>query len=313
MRSEEEMMELIIDTAKNDERIRAVIMNGSRTNPNAPRDPFQDFDVVYIVTDVVAFKDNTDWIQRFGEIMILQMPENMQNPPPSQDGGFVYLMQFTDGNRIDLGIYPLRKLNELEKDSLSLLLLDKDGIMEPFAPANESDYLPKPPTAKAFSDCCNEFWWVCPYVAKGLWREEILYAKYMLDQVVREQMMKMLTWHIGLKTQFLRNLGKQGKYFQNYLEPELWKMVLDTYTDAGTDNTWGAFNTMCDLFGITALQVAGHFGFDYPHGDDERVRAHLQHVRTLPRNSKEIYTTREEPLPTEATQDGKPETESDHE
>jgi aminoglycoside 6-adenylyltransferase len=289
MRSEQEMLELIVYTARNDERIRAVIMNGSRANPDAPRDPFQDFDIVYIVTDVAPFKYNYDWIKRFGEIMIMQMPEDMQDPPPGNDGGFGYLMQFADGNRIDLGIYPLAKLNELVKDSLSLLLLDKDGIIEPFAPASESAYLPKPPTAKAFSDCCNEFWWVCPYVAKGLWREEIPYAKHMLDQVVREQLTKMLTWHIGVKTQFLRNPGKLGKYFKQYLEPDLWDMLLKTYSDAGCDNTWEALFTMCDLFRITALRVAEHFGFDYPQGDDERVSAHLRHVRLLPRNSKEIY------------------------
>ena len=107
MRSEREMFELIVDTAKKDERIRAVVMNGSRANPNAPRDPFQDFDIVYVVTDVAPFRYNYEWLKRFGEIMIMQMPEDMQDPPPSRDGSFVYLMQFTDGNRIDLGIYPL--------------------------------------------------------------------------------------------------------------------------------------------------------------------------------------------------------------
>ncbi len=71
-----------------------------------------------------------------------------------------------------------------------------------------SDYLPQPPTSKAFDDCCNEFWWVCPYVAKGLWRGEMTYAKHALEQFVREQLDKMLTWHIGIKTQFWRNPGK---------------------------------------------------------------------------------------------------------
>ena len=34
MRSEEEMMNLILQVAKDDERVRAVYLNGSRTNPN---------------------------------------------------------------------------------------------------------------------------------------------------------------------------------------------------------------------------------------------------------------------------------------
>lgn len=37
MRSEQ-MMELILETARCDERIRAVILNGSRANPDAPTD-----------------------------------------------------------------------------------------------------------------------------------------------------------------------------------------------------------------------------------------------------------------------------------
>ena len=50
-RSESQMLTLILNTAHADERIRAVIMNGSRANPAAPKDCFQDFDIVYVVTD----------------------------------------------------------------------------------------------------------------------------------------------------------------------------------------------------------------------------------------------------------------------
>jgi aminoglycoside 6-adenylyltransferase len=289
MRSEQEMLELIVETAKKDERIRAVIMNGSRTNPNAPKDIFQDFDIVYIVTDVTAFKYAYAWLKRFGELMIMQMPEDMQDPPPSNNGSFVYLMQFTDGNRIDLTISPLAKLAELEQDSLSILLLDKDNLIEPFAPPSESDYLPSVPTAKAFFDCCNEFWWVCPYIAKGLWRDEITYAKSIFEQGVREQLMKMVIWYMGVKTQFLRSPGKLGKYLNQYLEPELWEMLQKTYADASRDNIWEALDTMCHLFRLTAAHVAAHFGFDYPHADDAKVSAHLKHVRFLPKNAKAMY------------------------
>ena len=289
MRTEHEMLDLIIDTAKHDERIRAVIMNGSRANPSAPRDIFQDFDVVYIVTDPAPFRNNYEWIKRFGELMILQEPDDMEDPPPGNEAGFAYLMQFTDGNRIDLGIFPLAKLKELGKDSLSLLLLDKDGIIEPFAPANEGDYLPKPPTAKRFADCCNEFWWVCPYVAKGLWREEMPYARYMLDQVVREELMKMLAWHIGVQTQFTINPGKFGKYFQKYLEPELWDVLQKTYANASYEMTWEALFSMGTLFRKVAVPIAEHFGFDYPFDYDKNVSAHLEHVKSLPRDAKIMY------------------------
>ncbi|HEY7493353.1 MAG TPA: aminoglycoside 6-adenylyltransferase [Candidatus Tectomicrobia bacterium] len=289
MRSEQEVLDIILTTAKNDGRIRAVILSGSRTNPNAPRDIFQDFDILYLVTEVASFIADHTWIQRFGELMIVQMPETMHDPPPQNDGSFAYLMLCTNGNRIDLTLSPLANFNALDLDSLSVLLLDKDKRFPPFPPPSDSDYLPKPPSAQAFSDCCNEFWWVCPGVAKGLWREELPYAKHIFDRFVREQLMKMLMWYVGIKTQFSRSPGKFGKYLKQYLEPELWEMLEQTYSDADDEHTWEALFTMCALFRITAIEVAQQFGFAYPYGDDEKVSAHVQHVRLLPKTAKQLY------------------------
>lgn len=289
MRSEEEILKLILNTAKEDARIRAVVLNGSRANPNAPRDFFQDFDIVYFVTVLDPFVHNLMWIQRFGEMMIVQLPEEMGDPPPVGDGHYTYLMQFTDGNRIDLGLFPLDRLHKFERDSLSLVLLDKDGLLEGVPPPSEADYLPKPPTSSQYADCCNEFWWVSPYVAKGLWRGELIYAKAMLDHAVRDQLNKMIIWYIGVKTGFACNSGKHGKYFQRYLEPELWDMLLATYSGPSNDETWQSLFTAGALFRQLALYVANHFGFDYPHNEDALVSAHLHHVRLLPKDASEMY------------------------
>jgi aminoglycoside 6-adenylyltransferase len=289
MRSEREMMELILNTARADERIRAVILNGSRADPEAKRDIFQDYDIVFLVTEVASFRRNPEWIDCFGERMILQTPDAMGDSPPRADGGYAYLMQFADGNRIDLTLVPVEKIGERERDSLSVLLQDKDGIVEPFPPPSAAGYAPKPPTPKQFADCCNEFWWCCPYVAKGLWRREFPYARYMLDTAVRGQLLRMLEWYAGVKNGFVSGAGKYGKHLETVLEPELWKMLLKGYDDAGIENTWGALEAMGALFRIAAGKVAKHFGFQYPLGDDERVSAHLRHVRELPASAGEIY------------------------
>src|SRR5688572_48366 len=114
MRSEQEIIELILSTAQQDARVRAVILNGSRANPRAPRDIFQDFDILYLVTEVESFTADHSWINRFGELLLLQMPETMDDPPPQHDGSFAYLMQFSDGNRIDLALWPIANLQQLE-------------------------------------------------------------------------------------------------------------------------------------------------------------------------------------------------------
>ncbi len=288
MRSEKEMLELILNTAREDDRIRAVILNGSRANPEVVGDFFRDFDIVYIVTDVASFKETPAWIERFGELMILQLPDDMGDHPRSSDR-YAYLMQFADGNRIDLTLYSVARIDEFARDSLSVLLLDKDGIIEPFPPSNESDYLAKPPTQKSFSDCCNEFWWVSAYVAKGLWREEIIYAKAVFDQLLRAELMKMLTWYVGVETHFSINLGKFGQRLQQHLDPTLWELLVNTYSDAGIDHTWDALEAACRLFRVTARSVAEHFGFTYSQDEDEKITGQLNHVRELPRDAQEMY------------------------
>lgn len=289
MRSEQQMFDLILSVARGDARVRAVLMNGSRANPNAPRDFFQDYDIVYVVTEVDSFKRAPEWIGCFGELMILQLPDDMGSPEPNGKGSYCYLMQFADGNRIDLTLFPLALLPALEEDSQTILLLDKDGLFAHVPPASDEDYLPKPPTAKQFFDCCNEFWWVCPYVAKGLWRRELPYARHMAEIYVREQLEKMLVWAIGVRTGFAVSPGKHGKYFERLLPPDWWQLWLQTYADASYEHTWDALFAMTELFRMAARQVAQHFGLDYLQGEDERISAHLWHVRHLPRDAREMY------------------------
>ena len=59
-------------------------------------------------------------------------------------------------------------------------------------------------------------------MAKGLWREELSYVKGMLDGPVRDMLIVMLEWHIGMKTDFTVNTGKFGKHFEQYFEKDMW-------------------------------------------------------------------------------------------
>ena len=74
MRSETEIKNLILDFAKSDNRIRAVLLNGSRANPNIKPDRLQDFDIVFIVENLESFTIDHSWTNIFGEKIIFQLP-----------------------------------------------------------------------------------------------------------------------------------------------------------------------------------------------------------------------------------------------
>ena len=109
MRTEQEMYDLMIGTAQADERIRGVYMNGSRTNPNVPRDIFQDYDVVYVVTENKPFYEDKNWIDIFGERLYMQCPDELDKSVGMDvdfDKCYGWLIQLADGNRIDLHVEP---------------------------------------------------------------------------------------------------------------------------------------------------------------------------------------------------------------
>ena|SRR5579875_3824713 len=132
----------------------------------------------------------------------MQTPDENAMIPSDRDC-FAFLMLFRDGNRIDLTFHPLEKLNEYVPESLSVSLMDKDGILGQLPSPNDSDYIIDPPTLKEFGSCCNEFWWVSTYVAKGLWRRQLPYANYMIEHSVRDMLTLMLKWFQATSTLLL--------------------------------------------------------------------------------------------------------------
>lgn len=269
MRSETEMMELVLSFARRDDRIRLVGMEGSRLDPEAPRDRFQDYDITYVVTDMASFKSNDAWLACFGRRIIMQKPEAMSLFSPELDGRFSYLMLFTDGNRIDLKLVPLDDLEKyLAGESRLVILLDKDRrLPSPVTPSNR-DFIIAPPTAAYFDDCCNEFWWVSTYVAKGLCRKEFLYAADHLNSYVRPGLLRMLAWEAAAKAPHDAVVpGKSYKYLFRYVSPETMYEVEMTYGNASTEEIWDALFRCFALFRQTSQSVSGMLGFPYPDYD----------------------------------------------
>lgn len=278
-RNEEEMNKLILSVAHSDPRIRAVVMNGSRASPTAKQDMFQDYDIVYIVTDVEPFVEDGNWIKQFGEILIMQKPDEIDGLWDKDKTAFTYLMLFKDGNRIDLKLLNQSRVANWHRDSQSLLLLDKDEILGKYDPPSDKDYLPIQPTEKQFSDCCNEFLWVSTYVAKGICRKQLTYAKHMSEQIVKEKLIELLTWQVAIMTNHEKTVGCCGKYLEKYIDLDLWEKFKKTYVDYEWENMWQALFFMFEIFDHAAKIVSRHYRYFYNEKEHKEIIEYLRSVR----------------------------------
>lgn len=290
MRNEKDMYQLFLDIAEEDDRILAVYMNGSRTNVNAPRDIFQDYDIVFVVTQTEPFIEDKNWIHRFGTILYMQYPDEFPGDQADRENFYGWLMQFTDGNRVDLHVETLsHAAKHIHDDKLCRILLDKKGVLPEIPEATDADRHVKKPSEAQFQACSNEFWWCSNNLAKGLWREEMPYVQDMANFVVRKQLEKMLSWKVGIDTDFSVSVGKSAKYLSRWLSEKEYQAYLDSYFVGRTEDAWRAVFAMCDLMEQATAYVAEKLGYTYNLEEGKAARGFLAHVQQLPKDAARIY------------------------
>ena len=253
MRAETEMLDLILQTAKTIQ-VEAVVMSGSRTNQNAPKDEFQDYDLVYVVDDIDNLTSDLSWLDQFGKRIIEQ--------EVTLDHRRLYLMLFEDGNRIDLTLCPKEHIQEwVDSEAGFTVLEDPEHLFEPYS-SNIERFWIHPASGTDFEKTCNEFWWVSAYVVKGICRNQLIYATDHLYGICQQELLKVLAWQVASDKGKV-DVGKNYKYLFNYLPTEKEKEFSDLLDLSSLEKiTQSLYDTM-ELFHREAQYLAQKMGFDY--------------------------------------------------
>ena len=253
MRTETEMFDLILQTAKS-LKVEAVAMSGSRTDTKAPKDEFQDYDVVYVVDDLDNLTSNLAWLDQFGT-RIIEQHNILGNRR-------LYLMLFEDGDRIDLTLCPKDHIQEwVESEADFTVLEDPKGLFEFYSPSPQR-FWTSPASQIDFEKACNEFWWVSAYVVKGIHRKQVIYATDHLYGICQQELLKVLACQVASDRGEV-DIGKNYKYLFQYLPAEKEKEFSALLDFSSVEKlTQSLFATM-QLFHREAQILAQKMGFDY--------------------------------------------------
>ena len=253
MRTESEMLNLILHTAKM-LQVEAVAMSGSRTNPKAPKNEFQDYDVVYVVDDLDTLTSNLAWLDQFGKRIIEQ--------EVTLGHRRLYLMLFEDGNRIDLTLCPKDHIQEwVESETAYTVLVDEKGLFESYSPSPER-FWTSPASETDFEKSCNEFWWVSAYVVKGICRKQVIYATDHLYCICQQELLKILAWQVASDNGTV-DIGKNYKYLFNYLPAEKEKEFTNLLDFSSLDKITQSLLATIQLFHQEAQSLAQKMSFEY--------------------------------------------------
>jgi len=281
MRTDQEILELILETAKK-LQIDAVALSGSRTDTKAPKDEFQDYDVVYVVDDLDTLTRDLAWLHQFGTRNIEQ--HNILGHRR------LYLMLFEDGNRIDLTLCPIEHMQEwVDSEAGFIVLEDEKGLFEAYLP-NPKRYWIAPPSEEEFTASCNEFWWVSAYVVKGICRKQVIYATDHLYGICQQELLKILAWQVA-SDRGVVDIGKNYKYLFQYLHTEKEKEFSALLDFSSIDKiTQSLFATM-QFFHQEAQYLAQKMGFKYEKEVAEKMMRYakeklLNYLENKEHNSK---------------------------
>ena len=289
---EREVSEGLVQWAEQQARVRGILLTSSRADPRAPLDLFSDYDVILLVTDIHPFFEDRAWLQDFGKVLVVY------RDPLKLDYGvetFAYITQYEDGTKIDFTVWPVEIVNRVKEaaelpHSLDVgytVLLDKDRLTDGLKAPSYAAFIPAPPTETIYQTLVEEFLHEATYVAKHLWRDDLMPAKYNLDHAMKlDNLRVMLEWRFEIDHHWSVKPGDYGKGLKKRLEREIWVELENTYVGAGLVENWEALFKTIGLFRKIAIQVGTELGFAYPHELDLRVVAYLQKVQRLDRQAE---------------------------
>ena len=261
MRTEPEMLDLILQTAKS-LKVEAVAMSGSRTDTKAPKDEFQDYDVVYVVDDLDNLTSDLAWLDPFGIHLIEQ--HNVLGHRR------LYLMLFEDGNRIDLTLCPKEHMQEwVDSEASFTVLVDDKGLFDSYSTCSQRFWI-HPASETDFKKACNEFWWVSAYVVKGICRKQVIYATDHLYGICQQELLKILAWQVA-RDRGAVDIGKNYKYLFNYLTAEKEKEFSNLLDFSSLDKITHSLLATMQIFHQEAQILAQKMGFEYDREVAEKM------------------------------------------
>ena len=284
-----EIERTIIQWAETRDEIRAVLLTSTRAVPGARVDALSDYDVILIVQSIQPFVEDRTWINDFGDVLVVYWD------PVHPDGMWgidtiANVTQYADGLKIDFTLQPVSLFEKIvaapaipaELDAGYRILLDKDGRTTSMLPPTGTAYIPKLPSRETYLTLINDFFSEAPYVAKCLWRDELLPAKWCLDYDMKHTYLRqLLEWRVEIDHDRSRSIGSLGKGLKKYLPSEIWEQFEGTFVGARLEDNWVALAKTMEFLREVAVDVGERLGFEYPHDVHQRVSAYVEHIRQM--------------------------------
>jgi aminoglycoside 6-adenylyltransferase len=278
---EQKIIQKLINFGESKDIIRAMVLTSSLCNPNAASDILSDFDIELFFDDPAPFAESDEWIEDmgFGPLMALWHWPNEWDHEIGDGRRWMRMVYFYDGTKMDISLRYLEDLREIsQSDSLPdgydigyKVLLDKDGVTGFIKPPTYRAFILNPPSEAQYLARMEAFWMNSTYVAKFLWRDDLVAVKTMLHELAYRGLREVLEWSVAMERGWNWKPGNLGRGLNKALDPEACREMIETYAAGDIDDLWDSLFRTTALYRKTAVKVGESLGYKYPYYLDRRV------------------------------------------
>ncbi len=283
MRDEREILEMVMDAARQDDSVRAVI----RTDLLPVRKYLYTYNFCFVVNDIERFNEDV-FRTCFGERILFFRAD--RNYPEMFPGVKAHLMVFRDGvtlviHAMDADAFLARFDRKSAPENVWIgdtyqKVLDKDHILpEIQRPEEKQTVFAGAPTAEEFDNINSEFWWVMKTFAEYTLREELPASMFYLNNAVRDLLNRMIRWYVFLKAGHPVDLGILDSRLGEVLDADLFRLYRKTYPAADDTQSWETYDAVAELWKKTGSFVSARCGYDYPAGTESDMAGFIRRLR----------------------------------
>jgi aminoglycoside 6-adenylyltransferase len=191
-----DIIDKLLNWARLEENVRALIIVGSQARTAKPADIWSDLDAVIVVKNPLALIDNVTWLNQFGKV-VCSFTEGT-----AVGHWLERRVLYSDNRDIDFALLPPDAFVDLSADSdLASVLsrgyrvfLDKDGLTASFigtAPIPADT----PPTSTEYNNAVNDFNYHLIWVSKKIMRGELWTATACINMYLANLLLGMMAWY----------------------------------------------------------------------------------------------------------------------
>lgn len=266
------MLERVVDLARTEPGIHALILLGSRAREHHPADEWSDTDLLVVVDEPDLFLADAGWPAHLGPVAITFLEQ-------TGHGRRERRVLYADGTDLDLVPVAVEEIRGGPEGMMGLEVLargfrvvfDREGILSSLPEWVASRHREEewPPQLVEFENLVSDFWYHAVWTARKLRRGERWVALDCLDGYMKRRLLTVLEWQARGRDGGDEDPWFAGRFLERWAGPDVVEALGSTFARYDAADIIRSLRATMDLFRRQATDLSIRLELPYPARADE--------------------------------------------